>query len=359
MRDVNLELASLLYDMSAVAGDSQRAWGYKRAAKAVLRIDRDITPLVTANTFKSISGIGPTTDRIARELILEGPCAFVERAVREAGKDEEIARLHTLRQQYLSRAAVRQVLARKGSPSRAKYRGDFQMHSIYSDGAETLESIVNACLERGWSCAGITDHSYGLTIAGGMSMQRAVEQHAEVDALNRTYGGRFRLFKGIEANIRADGSIDMEPHEMRQFEFIVASPHSALRKSVDQTARMVAAVSQRGVAILGHPQGRVFNMRLGVLADWSQVFEVAARRQVAIEIDGSWSRQDVPYELAAQALEQGCLFALDSDAHSHPELDFADIAIAHAKLAGIPQAKIVNYWPEKKFLEWAAGAWDR
>jgi histidinol phosphatase-like PHP family hydrolase len=359
MRDVNLELASLLYDMSAVAGDSQRAWGYKRAAKAVLRIDRDITPLVTANTFKSISGIGPTTDRIARELILEGRCAFVERAVREAGKDEEIARLHTLRRQYLSRAAVKQVLARKGSPSRAKYRGDFQMHSIYSDGAETLESIVNACLERGWSCAGITDHSYGLTIAGGMSMQRAVEQHAEVDALNRTYSGRFRLFKGIEANIRADGSIDMEPHEMRQFEFIVASPHSALRKSVDQTARMVAAVSQRGVAILGHPQGRVFNMRLGVLADWSQVFEVAARRQVAIEIDGSWARQDVPYELAAQALEQGCLFALDSDAHSHPELDFADIAIAHAKLAGIPQAKIVNYWPEKKFLEWAAGAWDR
>ena len=359
MRDVNLELASLLYDMSAIAGDSQRAWGYKRAAKAVLRIDRDITPLVTANTFKAIAGIGPTTDRIARELILEGRCALVERAVREAGRDQEIARLHNLRRHYLSRAAVKQVLARKGSPSRAKYRGDFQMHSIYSDGAETLESIVNACLERGWSCAGITDHSYGLSIAGGMSMQRAVEQHAEVDALNRKYRGRFRLFKGIEANIRADGSIDMEPHEMRQFEFVVASPHSALRKSVDQTGRMVAAVSQPGVAILGHPQGRVFNVRLGVLADWSKVFEVAARRKVAVEIDGSWARQDVPYELAAQALEQGCIFALDSDAHSHPELDFADIAIAHAKLAGIPQAKIVNYWPEKRFLEWAAGSWDR
>jgi histidinol phosphatase-like PHP family hydrolase len=359
MRDVNLELASLLYDMSAIAGDTQRAWGYKRAAKAVLRIDRDITPLVTANTFKSISGIGPTTDRIARELIADGHCAFVERAVRDAGKEQEIARLHNLRRQYLSRAAVKQVLARRGSPSRAKYRGDFQMHSIYSDGAETLESIVNACLERGWSCAGITDHSYGLSIAGGMSMQRAVEQHAEVDALNGKYGGRFRLFKGIEANIRPDGTIDMEPHEMRQFEFIVASPHSALRKSVDQTPRMVAAVSQPGVAILGHPQGRVFNMRLGVLADWSQVFEVAARRKVAIEIDGSWARQDVPYELAAQALERGCIFALDSDAHSHAEFDFADIAIAHAKLAGIPQAKIVNYWTEKKFLDWAAGAWDR
>jgi len=93
MRDVNLELASLLYDMAAIAGDSQRAFGYKRAAKAVLRIDRDITPLVTANTFKAIPGIGPTTDRIARELILDGGCAFVERAVRESGKEEEIARL--------------------------------------------------------------------------------------------------------------------------------------------------------------------------------------------------------------------------------------------------------------------------
>jgi len=359
MRDVNLELAGLLFDMSAIAGDSQRAWGYTRAAKAVLRIDRDITPLVTANTFKSIAGIGPTTDRIARELIVDGRCALVERAVRDAGKEQEIARLHNLRRQYLSRAAVAQVLARKGSPSRAKYRGDFQMHSIYSDGAETLESIVNACLERGCSCAGITDHSYGLSIAGGMSMQRAVEQHAEIDALNRKCRGRFRLFKGIEANIRADGTIDMEPHEMRRFEYVVAAPHSALRKSIDQTSRMVAAVSQPGVAILGHPQGRVFNMRLGVLADWSTVFAVAARRQVAIEIDGSWHRQDVPYELAAQALEQGCIFALDSDAHAHPELDFADIAIAHAKLAGIPQAKIVNYWPEKKFLDWAAGAWDR
>lgn len=359
MRDVNLELASALYDMAAIAGDTQRAWGYKRAAKAVLRIDRDITPLVTSNTFKSISGIGPTTDRIARELIVEGRCPFVERAVRESGKEKEVARLHTLRRHYLSRAAVKEIVARKGAPSLAKYRGDFQMHSIYSDGAETLESIINACLERGWSCAGMTDHSYGLSIAGGMSMERAVEQHAEIDALNRRYSGRFRMFKGIEANIRADGTIDMEPDEMRRFEFIVASPHAALRKSIDQTDRMVAAVSQRGVAILGHPQGRVFNMRAGVLAEWSKVFEVAARRQVAIEIDGSWARQDVPYELAAQALAQGCLFALDSDAHSHAEFDFVEIAIAHAKLAGIPQARIVNYWPQKKFLDWAAGAWDR
>jgi histidinol phosphatase-like PHP family hydrolase len=122
---------------------------------------------------------------------------------------------------------------------------------------------------------------------------------------------------------------------------------------------MVGAVSQPGVCILGHPQGRRFNVRPGVAADWGQVFAVAAKRQVAIEIDGSWDRQDVHYELAAKALGYGCIFALDSDAHANPELNFVDIAIAHAKLAGIPQARIVNYWSEKKFLEWARGAWER
>ena len=359
MRDVNLELAGALLDMAALAGKSQRAWGYKRAAKAVLRLDQHITPLVEANTFRAVPGIGPTTDRIAREVIADGQSAFVDRAVREAGKEREIETLHGLRRNFLSRAAVQEILAHRGGPSRAKYRGDFQMHSVWSDGAETLDSIVDACLARGHRCAGMTDHSYGLSIAGGMSMEQAVQQHAAIDALNAAHTGRFRMFKGIEANIRSDGTVDMEPHELRQFEFVVASPHSLLRKTIDQTERMAGAVSQPGVCILGHPQGRRFNVRPGVSADWDRVFELAARRQVAIEIDGSWDRQDVHYELAARALEHGCTFALDSDAHSHSELDFIDISIAHAKLAGIPEARIINYWPEKKFLDWARGAWDR
>ena len=359
MRDVNLELAGLLFDMAALAGESQRAWGYKRAAKAVLRIDEAITPLVESNTFRAVPGIGPTTDRIARELIHDGSSAFVNRAVAEAGKQDQIAALRALRQHFLSRAVVKEILGRRGTPARARYRGDFQMHSVWSDGAEPLESIVEACLMRGHKCAGITDHSYGLPIAGGMTMAQVAQQHAEIDALNQAFKGRFRMFKGIEANIRQDGTVDMEPHELRLFEFVVASPHSLLRKTIDQTARMVGAVSQPGVCILGHPQGRRFNVRPGVAADWDEVFAVAARRQVAIEIDGSWDRQDVHYELASRALAHGCLFALDSDAHSHPELDFIDISIAHARLAGIPQDRIVNYWPEKKFLEWARGSWDR
>jgi histidinol phosphatase-like PHP family hydrolase len=350
--DVNLLLAGLLFDLAFLAGESQRAWGYKRAAKAVLRLEQHITPLVEANTFRAIPGIGPTTDRIAREVVHDGTSAFVERSVEESGKAEHVRALRALRQHYLSRAAVKDLLRRPGEPALTGYRGDFQMHSVWSDGSEPLESIVEACLSRGHACAGITDHSYGLPIAGGMSMAQAAEQHKAIDALNREFKGRFRLFKGIEANIRADGTIDMEPGELRQFEFVVASPHSLLRKSIDQTARMVGAVSQPGVGILGHPMGRRYNNRPGVSADWDQVFEAAARRQVAIEIDGSWDRQDVHYELAARALAKGCLFALDSDAHSHPELGFSEIAIAHARLAGIPVERIINYWPQRKLMAW-------
>jgi histidinol phosphatase-like PHP family hydrolase len=360
IRDVNLALAGLLFDLAHVAGEENpRGFGYKRAAKAVLRLDQHITPLVTSNTFRAIPGIGPTTDRVARELIHDGGSAFVDRAIREGGKEESIEKLRGLRQHFLSRAAVAEIVTRRAGPSRAKYRGDFQMHSVYSDGAESLASIVEECLRRGWSCAGVTDHSYGLPIAGGMTMEKVGEQHAEIDTLNAKYKKRFRLFKGIEANIRPDGTVDMTEDELRRFEFVVASPHSLLRKSIDQTARMVGAVSQRGVCILGHPMGRRYNVRPGVSADWDKVFEVAARRKVAIEIDGSWDRQDMPYPYIARALEHGCIFALDSDAHSHPEYNFVDIAIAHAKLAGVPPKKIVNYWPNDEILAWAEGAWKR
>lgn len=358
--DVNLALAGLLFDLAHVAGENApRAFGYKRAAKAVLRLDRQITPLVTSNTFKAIPGIGPTTDRIARELIHDGGSEFVERAIRAAGKEESIAKIRGLRRNFLSRAAVADIVKQRAGPSRAKYRGDFQMHSVYSDGAETIDAIVEENLRRGWSCAGITDHSYGLPIAGGMSMDKVGEQHAEIDALNARYKSRFRVFKGIEANIRADGTVDMTEAELRLFDYVVASPHSLLRKTIDQTDRMVGAVSQPGVCILGHPMGRRYNVRPGVSADWDQVFKVAARRKVAIEIDGSWDRQDIHYELAARAVDHGCIFALDSDAHSLPEYNFVDIAIAHAKLAGIPQSRVINYWSNDEILAWAKGSWER
>ena len=145
------------------------------------------------------------------------------------------------------------------------------MHSIWSDGAETLESIVNACLERGWSCAGVTDHSYGLPIAGGMSMHKAIEQHRAIDRVNAAHDGRFRLLKGVEANIRADGSIDMEPAELRLFD-----PPEELRGAL-RFEGTVPALRNAGKR-LGEARGISRHMLLGDPTDQSSTRSSARAR---------------------------------------------------------------------------------
>ena len=217
---------------------------------------------------------------------------------------------------------------------------------------ESIEDLAEGAYELGWSRIGVTDHSYGLPIARGMSMDSARQQHHEIDELNDQLAGRVRIYKGVEANILADGALDLQPDERSVFEYVIASPHSQLRKDTDQTGRMLAAVMLPGVAILGHPQGRMYNTRPGITADWRKVFREAAKRDVAIEIDGNWHRQDVDYELTAVALEEGCLIALDSDAHSIAEYPFTDYAIAHARIAAVPADRVVNCWEAGKFEDW-------
>jgi histidinol phosphatase-like PHP family hydrolase len=288
-------------------------------------------------------------------VLKTGTSAIVEHAIEESGKASDIERRRDLRGHFLSRAQVLAALRNKKltGPRLEDYHGDLQMHSTWSDGSQSLEDIIEAGIARGYTFCAVTDHSYGLKIAGGVSMEELAQQHREIDQLNRTHRRAFRLLKGIEANIRADGSVDMEPAELALLEIVVAAPHSALRVATDQTARMVTAVKTRGVHILGHPRGRMYGSRPGVTADWDQVFKAATRSGVAIEIDGDPSRQDLDYDLARRAVDAGCLFALDSDAHSTRELRYAETAIAHARLAGVPADRIVNCWPLDRLLEWA------
>lgn len=179
-------------------------------------------------------------------------------------------------------------------------------------------------------------------------------QHLEIDAINRDLRGRFRMLKGVEANILADGSLDMSPDELARMEVVVAAPHSALRSANDQTLRMVTAVRTPGVHILGHPRGRMYGSRAGVAADWDEVFGAAVRANVAIEIDGDPARQDIDHVLARSAIRSGCLFSLNSDAHSGSQLRFAETAIAHARLAGIPVERVINCWELDRLLDWLA-----
>jgi histidinol phosphatase-like PHP family hydrolase len=137
-------------------------------------------------------------------------------------------------------------------------------------------------------------------------------------------------------------------------ELVVAAPHSVLRSPNDQTPRMLGAVRTRGVHILGHPRGRIYGSRPGVTANWDEVFEAAAKTGVAIELDGDPARQDLDFSLAKRAVDAGCLFALDSDAHAPPDLTYAETAIAHARLAGVPAERVINCWPVEQLLEWLA-----
>ena len=355
--DMNGQIAALLRDFAAIQKSKQSMWGYKRAASAVLSLEQPIETLLKPDgTLQKIPNIGPSSTRIILEVLETGTSPTIESAIAGSGQASDVERRRGLRDHFLSRSQVLSALrnTRLKGPRVEDYHGDLQMHSTWSDGSQTLDDIVETGINLGYAFCAVTDHSYGLKIAGGVSMTELAEQHQEIDALNNKHRGTFRLLKGIEANIRADGSIDMEPHELATLEIVVAAPHSVLRSPEDQTARMVAAASAPGVHILGHPRGRMIGSRPGVTADWDRVFEAAKRSNVAIEIDGDPSRQDVDYDLARRAVDAGCLFALDSDAHSSGELPrYAQTAIAHARLAGVPTERVVNCWPLKKLLEWA------
>jgi putative hydrolase len=351
--DINAAAAGLLLDLAALQ-EGPRALAYKRAAHAVLGLAQPLGALRNGARLAKIPYVGPSSERVLLEYLEAGASPTVEKVIAESGRMDAVAARRLLRGDFISQATAELVLAAPsdGLVTLEDYRGDFQMHSTWSDGGQTLERIVEASLALGRTCAGITDHGYGLPIASGMSMEAASRQHAGIDALNERHTSRFRLFKGIEANIRADGSIDMEPDELRQFEFVVAAPHSALRSRQDQTSRMVAAVSHPFVDILGHPRGRRYDVRPGVSADWTRVFATAAERGVAVEIDGYPDRQDMDWTLAAAALDAGCVFALDSDAHATEELLFSRMAVAHARLAGIPAEKVINCWPDERLEQW-------
>ena len=183
-------------------------------------------------------------------------------------------------------------------------------------------------------------------------MAEAADQRRAIEGLNASSDGRFHLLQGIEANIGADGALDLSEDEASTFDLVLAAPHSKLRKSEDQTPRLLRAIETPHVRILAHPRGRIAGSRAGVVADWDAVFAAAVRRSVAIEIDGDPARQDLDHTLAARARDAGCLFALDSDAHTTGQLSYADTALAHARLAAIPADRIVNCWPLDRLVSW-------
>ena len=172
--DPNILAAGLLYDMAALTSGERSRFGYKRAAKAIAALPASVSDLVESGALRGVPFIGPATVRILTEFVAEGRSPTVEAAVAASSQRSDLAKRRLLRGNFLSQHAMERAMAMRmprGIVSRASFRGDFQMHSTWSDGAESVASMVEACLALGQSCMGITDHSHGLPIARGMSME--------------------------------------------------------------------------------------------------------------------------------------------------------------------------------------------
>lgn len=250
-------------------------------------------------------------------------------------------------------------LVEGGEELRAQLRGDLHSHSDWSDGGSPIEEMAMTAVELGRDYLALTDHSPRLKVARGLSEARLTRQLEVVEAIDRHFGGAFRLLRGIEVDILDDGGLDQRDELLGRLDVRVASVHSKLRMDArPMTRRMIGAIENPYVDVLGHCTGRLVKGGRGTRPqsefDAAAVFAACAEHQVAVEINSRPERQDPPDDLIALALEAGCLFSIDSDAHAPGQLDFLQFGAARASAAGVPAERIVTTWPVDRLLEWTS-----
>ncbi|MCS5717996.1 PHP domain-containing protein [Herbiconiux sp. CPCC 205763] len=243
---------------------------------------------------------------------------------------------------------------------RGRLLGDLHAHSDWSDGTTDIPSMVAAARFLGHRYLALTDHSPSLTVANGLSPERLEEELDVVAGLNDSdvTGPDFTLLTGIEVDILEDGTLDQETALLERLDVVVASVHSKLRAdSATMTKRMLAAVDDPRTDVLGHCTGRLVEGSRGTRPpsefDAAAVFAACAANDVAVEINSRPERQDPPDDLIQLALDSGCLFSIDSDAHAPGHLAFLDLGAARAVAAGVPPERIVTTWELPRLQEWA------
>lgn len=224
-------------------------------------------------------------------------------------------------------------------------RGVFHVHTSYSDGAASLADMAGAARQRGWAYLGIADHSRTAVYAHGLSLETIKAQRREIEKLNAKQAG-FTILAGIESDILPDGSLDYPDEILAEFDFVVASVHSAFRQSeADMTRRIVKAVQNRYVTMLGHPTGRLLLGRKGYAVNLTEVIRAAAHSGTILEINASPHRLDLDWRWCRLAKEQGILFAINPDAHGVNEFNYMRYGVAVARKAGLTAEDIVNARP--------------
>ena len=302
-------------------------------AREVLRAlpPDEIEQRSAAGTLTMLDGIGDATARLVRESFTTDHPAYLDKLDAE----------------------TKLKLTPDGERYRAALKGDLHMHSRWSDGGAPIEAMAQAAIELGHEYMVLTDHSPRLTVAHGLNRERLIEQLGEIAALNEDVAP-FRVLTGMEVDINEDGSLDLDDDLLAHLDIVVASVHSKLameRKAM--TERMILAVANPHVDILGHCTGRMIGKRPPSSFDADYVFAACAQFGTAVEINCRPERLDPPRELLKVAVGYGCWFSIDSDAHSTGQLEWQPHGCNRAAECQVPLDRVINTMSVDDLLEWA------
>ena len=328
-------LSEIAYWLERGRESTRRVEAYRKAAWALQALPQgELEDRIAAGTLTEVPLVGPSTSAV----VMEASTGVVPR------------KLADLR----DRGAT--ALATGGELVRDALRGDLHCHSNWSDGGSPIEYMVEAARGLGHEYLALTDHSPRLTVANGLTEERLTDQLREVEAINARYDD-IDLLPAIEVDILEDGKLDQSAKMLDQLDVVVASVHSKLRAdSETMTLRMVGGVASRFTNVLGHCTGRLVEGGRGKRPestfDPDVVFAACAQFDVAVEINSRPERRDPPSRLIQLAIEAGCLFSIDTDAHAPGQLAFQDYGCARATANGVPVEQIVNTWPLDRLLEW-------
>ena len=329
-------LREIAFWMERDRAQTHRVKAYRRAADVVAELsDADFDRYRESGAWQELSGIGPKT------------AAVIEQAVSGAVPQ----RLAELR-------SAAQPIAPAGADVRALLRGDLHTHSDWSDGGSPIEEMMRTAQALGHEYCALTDHSPRLKVANGLTAERLRRQLDVVAELNERLAP-FRILTGIEVDILDDGTLDQEADLLARLDVVVASAHSNLRAdSATMTKRMVYAVANPNVDVLGHCTGRLVAGNRGIRPESSfdaeLVFEACRRYGTAVEINSRPERLDPPSRLLRLAVEMGCHFSIDTDAHAPGQLDWQGYGCERAAANGVPADRIINSLPLSELLAFTA-----
>jgi len=232
-------------------------------------------------------------------------------------------------------------------------KADLQTHSTWSDGKLSMLDMAKAAAKRGIKVIAFTDHSVSLGVTGGLSMERHKEQAAEIRKIQKQLGDKILVLHASEVEIRADGTLDYPDEFLATLDLVVASLHTSLRQPREKvTQRVVNAIQNPHVDIIGHPTGRLIPDREGADLDMNAVLNAAKDSGVALEINAHPSRLDLDDVHARRAKEMGIPISLNTDAHSEADLDMLPYGVATARRAWLEPKDVINCWTKDKLLKW-------